>query len=546
MKVVFFSFGIVFCLFISLSAFAQSDVSQLLRTRLESDQPGQKLEVRGIPLINSNEIYSFYSSRNFKELWSKNGVLTELAYELRYEIRNSRFDGLRPGDYNLTAIEAFFQVFESNKVSGEDNSTGDLGDVDLLLTDSFFHLASDLERGKVDPSELIDGWNISPKPRKAEYAFLLSKSENIGSIKPQLESLYPDFLMYKNGKEVIRSLEDKLENDSIDWTPVKVKNVIKVGQSDKIIPFVRERLFYWDYLDFYEPNEENFYDSVLFRGLKLFQEKNGMEADGIIGKMTSSALNHSPQDLIDKASVNLERLRWLPDTAKNEEMILVNIANFQLDYLDKMDTLFSAKVIVGKKYFQSPIFTSEMSYIVFSPYWNIPMSIARNEIIPKVRKDPAYLASKNMEVVNNSGKVIDPSSIDWSARAFPYMIRQKPGDNNSLGRVKFIFPNKHSVYIHDTPAKYLFAKGDRTLSHGCIRVQNPQDFAEILLRSDLSWTPEKIYDAMHQSDEKIVFLKKKIPVVLLYLTFWVDSNGQAHFRQDVYDRDQVVLKALRD
>lgn len=187
-----------------------------------------------------------------------------------------------------------------------------------------------------------------------------------------------------------------------------------------------------------------------------------------------------------------------------------------------------------------------MSYIVFSPYWNIPASISRNEIIPNVLKDPEYLVSKNMEVVNNSGKVVNSKNVDWSAKSFPYMIRQKPGNDNSLGQVKFISPNKHSVYIHDTPARYLFAKEERAMSHGCIRIQNPHDFAAMLLRSDPSWNMEKIKDAMHKSSEQIVYLKKKIPVLLVYLTFWADSEGQGHFREDVYERDQEVLVALRN
>lgn len=270
-----------------------------------------------------------------------------------------------------------------------------------------------------------------------------------------------------------------------------------------------------------------------------------MEPDGAIGKNTAAGLNASPLDLMDKAAVNLERLRWLPDTVQNLEMILVNIANYQLDYLNRLDTVFSARVIVGKQYHESPVFTAQMSYIVFSPYWNIPPSIANKEIIPAVRKNPSYLSQKNMEVVNSSGKWIDPTSINWSSKSFPYMIRQKPGGNNSLGLVKFMFPNSHNVYIHDTPSRSLFNREDRAMSHGCIRLQNPAKFAEILLKDDPSWTPEKIDQAMHRESEVIVSLPRKIPVVLIYLTFWADSKGQPHFRQDIYNRDAEVLKALK-
>jgi murein L,D-transpeptidase YcbB/YkuD len=279
--------------------------------------------------------------------------------------------------------------------------------------------------------------------------------------------------------------------------------------------------------------------------VKKFQSANGMEPDGAIGKNTAIALSASPESLRDIASINLERLRWLPDTVRDSEFILVNIANYQLDYINKLDTVFSSRVIVGKRYHESPIFSAQMSYIVFSPYWNIPPSIARNEIIPAVRRNPNYLNQKNMEVVTGSGKVVDPSTINWSSKSFPYMIRQKPGGSNSLGLVKFMFPNSHSVYIHDTPARSLFEKEDRALSHGCIRLQNPAKFAQILLKDNPAWTTQRIDEAMHQSKEQIVNLPKKIPVVLVYLTFWADSKGNAHFRQDIYGRDEYLLELLK-
>lgn len=270
-----------------------------------------------------------------------------------------------------------------------------------------------------------------------------------------------------------------------------------------------------------------------------------MEPDGTIGNLTAESLNNSPSNLMDIASVNLERLRWLPDTLRDAELILVNIANYQLDYLNKLDTILTAKVIVGKEFNASPIFTAPMTYIAFSPYWNIPESITKDEIIPAVLKNPKYLDQKNMEVVTSSGEVVNPKSIKWSADPFPYQIRQKPGGDNSLGLVKFMFPNEHSIYIHDTPSRSLFELENRALSHGCIRIQDPAKFAQLLLQDDPSWTLEKINEAMNQDKEQIVDLKKNIPVVIFYMTFWADSNGAPHFRSDIYNRDQEVLLAMR-
>ncbi len=520
-------------------------ISALLRTKLELENPTEKLEVSGRVLESDVLVHRFYADRDFEEVWSRNGILLELAYEMRFEIRQAKFDGLVPEDYHLALIDAYFQTFEANKAAKKPNEAGELVALELLLTDAFFELAEDLELGKVDPAKLNGDWEIARKTSRTSYLDLLNEAIATGEVRQNLESLYPKFTIYKKGREVLRVMDERAKADTLDWKAVKLDKAIKVGESHAAIPVLRERLNYWGYAKSQSVSDPKLYDSTMFVGVKEFQMRNGMEPDGVIGKNTAIGLNASPALLMEKAAVNLERLRWLPDTVQNLELILVNIANYQLDYLDRLDTIFSSRVIVGKQYHESPIFTAEMSYIVFSPYWNIPPSIARKEIIPAVRRNPSYLNQKNMDVVTFSGKQVDPASINWSAKTFPYMIRQKPGGSNSLGLVKFMFPNSHNVYIHDTPSRSLFSREDRALSHGCIRLENPALFAQTLLKTDPSWTAEKIDQAMHQNKEQIVSLPRKIPVVLLYLTFWADSKGQAHFRQDIYDRDAEVLAALK-
>lgn len=531
--------------FASGESFFLTQTTDQIRAVLERAEPGNPIQVRDIKLVKIEEIQRFYAGRVFEEAWSENGVLTELAYELRFEIKQSQFDGLQPKDYYVDLIDAFFESFEQNKKSKVPNPSNELAELDLLLTDAFFKLAGHLERGKVDPSRLKSPWDISRKPTRIESVALLQQALEQGEVRRPLEQLYPNFSIYKRGREVIRSLQEKSKVDSLDWKAIKVDKSIKVNDSHAAIPALRERLIFWGYLKAAEFSDSKVYDSVLYESVKAFQARNGMEPDGAIGKNTAASLNASPRNLMDKAAVNLERLRWLPDTIKEVDVVLVNIANYQLDFIQKLDTVFSSKVIVGKSYHASPIFSSPMSYIVFSPYWNIPTSIARNEIIPSVRRNPNYLSQKRMEVITSSGKPVDPGSINWSAKNFPYLIRQRPGADNSLGLVKFMFPNKYSVYIHDTPSKSLFAREDRALSHGCIRLQNPEKFAALLLRDQPQWTESKIKEAMNRDSELIVNLKTKIPVVLVYLTFWADSRGQAHFRQDIYDRDEEVLELLK-
>lgn len=250
---------------------------------------------------------------------------------------------------------------------------------------------------------------------------------------------------------------------------------------------------------------------------------------------------------MDKLAVNLERLRWLPDTTL-QEFILVNIANYSMDLLRNRDTLLHSNAIVGKSYRKTPVFNSTMSYLVFSPTWTIPPTILKNDVLPAIRKNIDYLAQKNMRVIDHSGKEIDPGSVDWqqiSGNNFPYLIRQNPGPQNSLGLVKFMFPNTYNVYIHDTPSRELFYREDRALSSGCIRIQKPFELAQLLLNDQPLWTDERIRTAMKEKTEQTVRLNRKIPVIILYLTFWTDSNQREHIRRDIYDRDTELLKLLQ-
>lgn len=524
----------------------KSDLTEELQSRLESERSGLSLKI-GEKLLSSNEeIKIFYTEREFAEAWSENGKLTKLGEELKFEIGESKFDGLNPEDYHAAEIEVLFQAISDQTGKLKAKPFAELADLDLMLTDAFFLLARDLEIGKIDPSTLKSGWALGVNTPSVNYNELLNESIRKGSIKEGLESLYPEFKIYKKGREVIRDLDEKRKVDTLVWKTVNLEKSLKVGDSNAAIPGLRDRLIFWGALKSYDFKDSLVFDAQMEEGLKRYQNNNGMEPDGTIGNLTAEKLNNSPANLMDIAAVNMERLRWLSDTLRNAELILVNVANFQLDYLNKLDTVLTAKVIVGEEYNESPVFSAPMTYIAFSPYWNIPTSITNDEIIPQLKKNPNYLAQKDMEVVNSSGEPVKPKSSDWSVEPFPYLIRQKPGGSNSLGLVKFMFPNEYSIYIHDTPARSLFDRENRALSHGCIRIQDPAKFAALLLEDDPTWTAEKIDSAMHQEKEQIVQLKKHIPVVIFYLTFWADSNGDPNFRSDIYNRDPEVLNALKN
>ncbi|WP_339878154.1 L,D-transpeptidase family protein [uncultured Algoriphagus sp.] len=516
----------------------RSDISDELQAALSGDRSGSLSQSN-----YSEELEKFYADREYLEVWLFNGSLSKSGEELLKQIEDSKFDGLQPADYHLEEIYAFSSDSDKKNKKFKSLSAEEKVNLELMLSDSFFNLAHDLEKGKVNPSSLDPNWKFEEKESEINYTELLKEVANGSSVEKTFASLYPSSEIYAQGREAIEELYEIQRNDTLTWEFAKVDGVIKVGEKHSAIPDLRKRLVFWDFLKPYDTDEPTLFDSTMFEGLQKYQESNGMNPDGVIGSLVAESLNNSPQNLIDIASINMERLRWMPKIDWDQEMVLVNIANYQLDYMNKKDTAFTAKVIVGKEYNESPTFTAPMSYIVFSPYWNIPESITKDEIIPSMSKNPNYLSQKNMEVVSGSGEVVKASKVNLS-KDQGYRVRQKPGGDNSLGLVKFMFPNEYNIYIHDTPARSLFEKETRALSHGCIRIQNPDQFAKILL-DDKEWDDEKILEAMNQDTEEVVELDRKIPVVLLYMTFWADKNGKANFRSDVYDRDEALLKALR-
>ena len=489
----------------------------------------------------------FYAERGFREAWIDGDKLSCTAYEMRYEIQQCKFDGLDPADYHLEAINKQFEAMENaSRGLREPLSVIELAVLDVLLTDAFLELATHIYQGKVDPSHSVYGWEIQRKEPRREVLTKLKISIESGDVRKGISALYPAFPMYGRMRRSLMGLFQKENQVTGNWQKIAVEKSIKPLESHVAVPKIRERLDFWEgnHLDSTESPET--YDSALLKRLQVFQEKHGLNPDGVIGNATIRALNKSPKDLIRQATVNMERLRWLPDTVLSE-VILVNIANYSMDYLRGRDTLLHSNAIVGQAYRKTPIFNAPMTYLVFSPTWTVPPTILRNDVIPAIKRNVGYLASKNMRLLTHSGQQVDPNSVDWSritANNFPYMVRQDPGPSNSLGWVKFMFPNSHNVYIHDTPSKELFARDDRALSSGCIRIQKPLELARLLLADQPLWSDDRILAAMYSRKEQTVMLKRKIPVVILYLTFWTDSRGIPMFRHDIYERDEELYKAL--
>ncbi|MGW8321495.1 MAG: L,D-transpeptidase family protein [Thermodesulfobacteriota bacterium] len=290
-------------------------------------------------------------------------------------------------------------------------------------------------------------------------------------------------------------------------------------------------------------------DDRMEQAVRRFQGRHGLVEDGAVGPATLAALNVPVEDRIRQIELNMERWRWLPDDL-GRRYILVNTADFSLEIVEEGESVLVMRVVAGKKARRTPVLSAKMTYLVLNPYWHVPHRIAVRDILPKVKKDPGYLDQQGIRVFESWEEFapeIPSETIDWSSitrHNFLFKLRQDSGPRNALGRVKFMFPNKFAIYLHDTPSRYMFKRKRRDFSSGCIRVEDPIDLACYVLRGNPKWTREEILSAIETGETRIVWLPEPIPVHVLYWTAWVDRQGAVHFRRDVYDRDGPLERAL--
>jgi murein L,D-transpeptidase YcbB/YkuD len=327
----------------------------------------------------------------------------------------------------------------------------------------------------------------------------------------------------------------------------------KAGEEDPSVVTLRERLAASGELTGAGASSGSaLYDAEMAAAVRSFQEHHGIKATGVLDKAALAAMNVPMDDRIRQVEINLERWRWMPDDFGPRHFV-VNIPSYLLMARENGKTVLDIRVVVGKPGHETPIFSSDMANVVFSPYWNVPDSIAEGETAPAAALDPGYLTRNNMDIfrVSKSGtKRVDESEVNWGNRdeLKKLVFRQRPGSRNALGRVKFLFPNPYNVYLHDTPADSLFARTGRAFSHGCVRVEEPEALAKYVLRGDVEWDEPRILAAMRSGAEKYVKLKETIPVHIVYFTVWLDESKGVHFQPDVYgyDAKQMKLFAIPD
>lgn len=486
---------------------------------LDSNRLGQFLASNANYGKYANQFNDFYRERNYEYAWFDSSGIGEQARGF-INLLNSTISTMQDSSLYNAKLVALYNKFEDS--SAKKHTPEEVLNAELLLTGQFFYYAAKMYKG-ID-SNIVDlGWFIPRKKINLTAlldSVILTKNTKVDEFAALNEQ-------YTKLSEFLPSFYALQKQGNWDSIPQR-KKPLHLKDDTIIIATIKDRLHRLG--DLPEEDTTTLFDSALFVAVKKFQSRMGLSVDGAIGSKVIEELNVTPAQRIQQILVNLERMRWIPPSHKEQEFIYVNIPEYKMYVYDGDTLAFSMNVIVGTAANSTVIFSGNLKYIVFAPYWKVPDKIVRNEILPAILKDPEYLAKNDMERTGG------PDSLP--------SIRQKPGPLNSLGKVKFLFPNNYDIYFHDTPNRNLFSASSRSFSHGCIRVGEPKRLAEFLLRNDTAWNEIRIDTSMNSIKEKWVTLPYTVPVVITYFTAFVDNNGVLNFRKDIYKHDAKLADKL--
>ena len=509
---------------------ARADLVQdEIRLRVDGLASGSLTMIGGVPITVPDFVSEFYALRSSAPAWAQDSA----ADDLMQQLTRARRQGFRLEDFHTEELA----TLRDRALSGDPAA---IADYDIVATQAAAALLHHIYYGKVNPAALDSDWNFEGSFRPGNPAKLVNqylKVATLGALIGDFELLHPTYLAMQAGLEQYQGVRDKG-----GWPNVPDGLPLKPGEQDPRVPVLRQRLGTTSG-SMAPVSEPDLYDTTLEAAVKAFQQRHGLEPDGVIGPRTYQALNRSVEFRIDQLRVSLERARWILRDLEND-FVLVNIAGAETYLVMDGELVWKTRSIVGQQYRKTPIFQDEITYIDFNPTWTVPVSIFRKDKLSRIRKDPNYLTRGGYDVVNAQGQVVAPSSVNWMSDNPPVTLVQRPGAKNALGQVKFMFPNKYSVYLHDTDNHALFDRADRTLSSGCIRIENPFDFADLLLADDPKWSADQRTAILASGRTTRINLPKPMPVLLTYYTAWKDSDGQVQFREDVYERDQAILGAL--
>ena len=495
------------------------------------------------------KVNKFYEANAFQTQWLFDNAPSSLYYTIMDVLKNAVQYGLIPQDYDVTRIEESLHSVYKNKTS-----ITDIVDLDIHITEMYFLFTTHLLEGKVrNVGNRKNVWMRLNRDYPMTDVAILAQTEKPDQLLEGLSKLQPSNEQYSRLQKAFDLYLLLDESTPQDFPDITVNGKIKPEERNTVIPLIRKKLSLTD-LKVYPMKFDStsgsldsvYYDETLVDAIKFFQWRHGLEPDGIIGDKTLKFLNQSFGEKADVIALNMERMRWLPE-GYGENYITINVPEYKLRVYENQKQELEMKVIVGASNKATPIFSDELEHIVFSPTWTVPVSIIKEEIIPRLKENPEYYSNKNYTFYKNEVE-IDPVYEDWnsdSINPYQYRIVQNPGSDNSLGLVKFVMPNNMSVYLHDTPNHRLFSKEYRALSHGCVRLDEPARFAEYLLRDQKGWTSDRISKAMNDSIPLTIHLKKRYQVHIEYRTVWVDDNGVVNFREDIYGHDKMQLTQLR-
>lgn len=491
-----------------------------------------------LPVRNQIEpLRSYYNESSSVLLWDRDDRATDFFSRLK----NAHLDGLDSRDY---PIESLREVREPNRFAiSRDAQLMQAAYAELYWSAFFLKYATEIKVGRFLPTKMDAKLYWQKKTINSAAALeLISALQSVEEFVRAWEPQIPDY------KSLKVALNTYLDIDARGgWNKVPVADtLLKPNETSEIVPALRMRLSVTDGVAVEADIEQaGVYGADLVAAVKRFQKRHGLDADGVVGKRTLFQLNIPVRERINQIKLAMERWRWMPETL-GDHYVMVNIAGFELRRVRGAKIEETMRVVVGKPYHQTPVFSKAMEYVEINPYWNVPRSIAVNEELAKLKANPGALAAKGIEALRDN-KPIPVTAINWapySKANFPFRLRQKPGPQNALGRVKFMFPNRFNVYMHDTPARSLFGQTTRAFSHGCIRLARPIDFAEQILAAVPNWDRARIDAVLATGERTVVSLKQPVQVHLTYSTAWQDVDGEVNFRTDIYRRDAKLASTL--
>jgi murein L,D-transpeptidase YcbB/YkuD len=517
---------------------------------------------RGLPHLHSHErglvgereveplVCRFYERRRFNPAWCGGRRPREEATRLALVLERAGADGLEAEDPAAGARALRVWAADDARRRAEGGAGGRQGgaralaSLDVALTRAFLEHAAHLSTGLLQPARLPSDWHVAP--RRVDLLAALERAVASRDVDAELAGLAPRSEGYARLRDLLRRYRRVVREGG--WRALPPGPVLRRGSTGARVQLLRERLAASGDL---EPAlaAGSTFDPALVAAAKRFQARHGIAPTGTVGPRERAELDVPAAARVRQIELNLERWRWLPDSL-GERQVLVNVPGFTLEVREWDRSVLAMRVVVGREGSRTPLFGDSLTYLVFNPVWEVPPDIAASEVLASIQKDPRYLTENHLRVFRGRGRdarEVDPASVDWrtvTAETFHFSIRQDPGPENAVGHVKFMCPNPYAVYLHDTPAGHLFDESQRDLSHGCVRVERPLALALYLLRDKKGWDSLRVAASFDTLKNRAVILPHPVPVYFLYWTAWVDEQGRAQFRRDLYGLDSLLTAAI--